>query len=798
MRTTDLLQEIKPYVLGWIKASGAESGAASSPYADYDVRYWRSNRIVRMGETWATYEKSAAGLTAALAAISPGDTVWCPPGTYAGSFTVQAGATLRGASRDGVQIVGTLTVAGGGTVELLTVSYTSETDDDIYAVIPSGVDEILLRDIKVVCRNPGRGIGYAIKAASGTTTRAEYCDFRESDETVYTEVSIPEGTYCKAHVYSDGAFTWIDPIPPGQWATAMSPGALDCWVVLHFYWPSSGGSAAIVFEMGYEHNGASTNEAFYSDAGVKIETNSGASVTQTITIAGQDSNIGAFYLYTPPNGAEVLWFLLAEGLTHPASATGRGLATAVAIFDGLNSSKIPSVTLRSKDSLYYAPGSGTVSIRWYPVSGILHLHCCYTTDEPPEYHVPSWSDRSAWDIVAYPERHAKDIADGAGIYHWTMAELSAAYAALLHAAQHQHGGADEVATATPAANAIPKADASGDLDAWISAASDAVPGLAEFATTAETQTGTAADRAVTPAGLRADVPTTPTASRGVRLDDNGDLLLPVGGDVLPDGATDVDHGIDKRLRDVSGPVGVGDYGYNPIQIQEPSTAWYLGDLTNGRDDFFIDNVSPAGTAQWSYANAGTGPTLCSPANSLFTNRVSWWYLVSTNSGGATPRHAIAVESLSTTDRIYRCRMDISISLSNARIGYVIMSSDLKTGMAWWMWGDATNKVQNLIFATYSSANAWLSQANAEKSNVAYTTDWTVRWTSANIPAGLLRPQILSLRPAGLSGAAYIFDDLRVSTEILRGVGGHTPAYLFLFVEGNLPYNVIGYFDNITY
>ncbi|MCW5978671.1 MAG: hypothetical protein KIT09_11365 [Bryobacteraceae bacterium] len=40
-----------------------------------------------------------------------------------------------------------------------------------------------------------------------------------------------------------------------------------------------------------------------------------------------------------------------------------------------------------------------------------------------------------------------------------------------HAAQHQHGGDDEVATAVPAANAIPKADAAGRLgEAWIDAA----------------------------------------------------------------------------------------------------------------------------------------------------------------------------------------------------------------------------------------------------------------------------------------------------------------------------------------
>ena len=39
-----------------------------------------------------------------------------------------------------------------------------------------------------------------------------------------------------------------------------------------------------------------------------------------------------------------------------------------------------------------------------------------------------------------------------------------------HAATHQHGGTDEIATATPAANAIPKADASGLLDDWVTPA----------------------------------------------------------------------------------------------------------------------------------------------------------------------------------------------------------------------------------------------------------------------------------------------------------------------------------------
>lgn len=75
------------------------------------------------------------------------------------------------------------------------------------------------------------------------------------------------------------------------------------------------------------------------------------------------------------------------------------------------------------------------------------------------------------------------------------------YAALTHASRHQHSGADEIATATAAANAIPKADGNGKLDTWVSDASDTVKGKVELATAAETTTGTDATRALTADGF---------------------------------------------------------------------------------------------------------------------------------------------------------------------------------------------------------------------------------------------------------------------------------------------------------
>ncbi len=51
-----------------------------------------------------------------------------------------------------------------------------------------------------------------------------------------------------------------------------------------------------------------------------------------------------------------------------------------------------------------------------------------------------------------------------------------------HASRHKNGGADEIATATPAPSEIPKADSFGKLDGWISDASTTVKGLTRLST----------------------------------------------------------------------------------------------------------------------------------------------------------------------------------------------------------------------------------------------------------------------------------------------------------------------------
>src|SRR3990167_4158884 len=70
----------------------------------------------------------------------------------------------------------------------------------------------------------------------------------------------------------------------------------------------------------------------------------------------------------------------------------------------------------------------------------------------------------------HAKSHIHDGVDGSGTvaHSATTGQTANDHHAQLHAAAHQNGGADEVATATPGANAIPKAGAGGKLAAgWV-------------------------------------------------------------------------------------------------------------------------------------------------------------------------------------------------------------------------------------------------------------------------------------------------------------------------------------------
>jgi hypothetical protein len=123
--------------------------------------------------------------------------------------------------------------------------------------------------------------------------------------------------------------------------------------------------------------------------------------------------------------------------------------------------------------------------------------------------------------------------------------LSDARVPLAHAPAHKHGGADEIATATPAANEIPKADGTGKLDAWITGASESAAGKIEIATAAERDAETDDSRAITPLKL-ATSPRLPTQTEN-------DALQGTSG--TPSDVNRFVTDVDPRLTNARTPVG---------------------------------------------------------------------------------------------------------------------------------------------------------------------------------------------------------------------------------------------------
>lgn len=97
----------------------------------------------------------------------------------------------------------------------------------------------------------------------------------------------------------------------------------------------------------------------------------------------------------------------------------------------------------------------------------------------------------------------------------TLDDSSSARTPTAHASSHQNGGGDEIATATPAPNAIPKADGSGTLNSWVTATGDV------------TAAANLADNTL----IRGDNPTPGKGvqSSGITLDDSDNMTFPSGG-----------------------------------------------------------------------------------------------------------------------------------------------------------------------------------------------------------------------------------------------------------------------------
>jgi len=209
-----------------------------------------------------------------------------------------------------------------------------------------------------------------------------------------------------------------------------------------------------------------------------------------------------------------------------------------------------------------------------------------------------------------------------------------------HASSHQHGGADEVATATPAANALPKADGSGSLDSWVThlGLASAAP---EDVTKAAAAVGTATDAARTDhkhdvstaaaSGLDATSSNTEGVATSLARSDHTHEISETGSitDIEPDDVAssgtaqgfarkDHVHGIEAST---PGPIEIGDTTSEGV-----ATAFARSDHTHAL-------VAPAAPVDVTKAAAATGSST-SPARSDHKHDVSTAAPVATGTSNA--------------------------------------------------------------------------------------------------------------------------------------------------------------------
>lgn len=152
----------------------------------------------------------------------------------------------------------------------------------------------------------------------------------------------------------------------------------------------------------------------------------------------------------------------APGATGVATASGEGSATTLARSDHTHQSNTaPSDVTKA---------AATIGTSGQPARAD-HKHDITTATASAQVPGDSAAEGVATTLARSDHKHSLPAyGTGAGtICQGNDSRLSDARTPTAHASSHQHGGSDEIATATPAANAIPKADGSGKLNSWVDA-----------------------------------------------------------------------------------------------------------------------------------------------------------------------------------------------------------------------------------------------------------------------------------------------------------------------------------------
>jgi hypothetical protein len=137
------------------------------------------------GTSYTNFTPDVSGLLSAIAATSPGGSIYIPGGSYDYAFTIPPNIRIVGMSSSAVRFTQLFTAGSGTCIENVTISVTGSGNQNLAALLYSG--SVILKGCNIfVTRTSGVGRTCCVKAnSSGSELYARECGFYSSGDTIW-------------------------------------------------------------------------------------------------------------------------------------------------------------------------------------------------------------------------------------------------------------------------------------------------------------------------------------------------------------------------------------------------------------------------------------------------------------------------------------------------------------------------------------------------------------------------------------------------------------------------------------
>jgi len=451
-KLTDLAKRLRPFLHGaGIPAifAGAEGPGIDIPAGTGVIGLGGDTILLCQsdGDPVGEFAATDAGLELASAAAASGDVIKLPACTIAGAHTLTAGVAYKGIAIDQTILTGTITGASGASLHHCSVTVAANTSGYAYGVYgpSSGIFELWFVLINVTQAGAGSGVALGIddgdvEGHKCSITADDIAIARAGDGDYYSHQDKVSGTTICQGLSGEIQYLYDWDADLEGWAQEHTPKfySFDGWVWAGY------NSTALTWDSAHGHtsNGclqiATDGKTQY---GVEQDHDIDAYVVPAQTTIVHEGDVVSAWIYHwneqgiwfPGRSFWVniqlrytdntftheytQWEVFADWhevtLTVPAGDEGKTIAKiCVGLYIGGSGAYEWSFydSIFRIDDLVINGHSEPESSTFYSIGS--EFDGALTGEV-----IPLWGDRSAWDVVNYPDRHARDINDGTASYH---------------------------------------------------------------------------------------------------------------------------------------------------------------------------------------------------------------------------------------------------------------------------------------------------------------------------------------------------------------------------------------------